>query len=109
MYALTVEQYDEMLAAQGDKCALCETDNSGRNNPDKKWKAGHWNVDHDHEIGRVRGLVCHKCNVRIGAYEGLMADVGEDKLMRYLHPDRFPSVIQLITNDHGVAVDWVRP
>jgi hypothetical protein len=49
---VTVEQYDAMLAAQGGGCAICGT----------KPKTRRLDVDHDHKTGRVRGLLCHRCN-----------------------------------------------
>jgi hypothetical protein len=55
-YGITPEEYDEMLAAQGGKCALCET------LPLTKRLA----VDHDHATGQVRGLLCWSCNGAIG-------------------------------------------
>jgi len=62
-YGITVEQYDAMLAAQNGRCALCRTDKVGD---------GRWNkrlaVDHDHVTGVVRGLLCSKCNIGLGAF-----------------------------------------
>ena len=81
-FGLSIEQYEAMFEAQDRKCALCGTTDNGRTTG--KWKAGHFNVDHCHKTGRVRGLLCHKCNVRIGAYEGLLADVGLHKVVAYL-------------------------
>jgi ribosomal protein L24E len=53
-YGLTIEQFDEMLAEQGGVCAICGTDTPlGR---------GTFHVDHDHQTGQVRGLLCHPCN-----------------------------------------------
>ncbi len=52
-YGLTLEAFDELLVSQGDGCAIC-----GRTDAD--------NVDHDHETGEVRGILCFKCNVAIG-------------------------------------------
>ena len=46
------EQYERLLAAQGGHCALCP------NEP----KTRRLHVDHDHASGRVRGLLCHRCN-----------------------------------------------
>lgn len=53
-YGLTVEQYDIMLVAQSGRCNVCTI-------PMLKP-----NVDHCHETGRVRGLLCWSCNIAIG-------------------------------------------
>ena len=52
-YGLTVEEYDAMLAAQGGGCAIC-----GR--PPRADISLH--VDHDHNTGAVRGILCFRCN-----------------------------------------------
>lgn len=50
-------QYNAMAEAQGHRCALCgEKPNSGRR----------MHVDHDHESGRIRALLCHHCNLLLG-------------------------------------------
>ncbi|MCU1617755.1 MAG: hypothetical protein JWO98_5295 [Frankiales bacterium] len=53
VYGLTPEGYDELLALQGGRCAIC------RNRPGKKKRFA---VDHDHGTGAVRGLLCSNCN-----------------------------------------------
>ena len=58
-FGLTVEQYDAMLESQGHKCALCESKSPGGR--------GRFVVDHCHESGRIRGLLCNLCNVGLGA------------------------------------------
>lgn len=89
-YGLTLEQFDQMVAAQGGKCALCGTDKhgvtgeSGRYDGSRRWLENSWRIDHCHDTGNVRGLLCHRCNTRLGAYEGLIAEVGEAKLREYL-------------------------
>jgi hypothetical protein len=62
-YGLTVDQYEEMYEAQGGKCAICEqAETSLGNNGEIKMLA----IDHDHETGKVRGLLCNNCNRAIG-------------------------------------------
>ncbi len=59
-YGITVDQYDQLLAEQGGGCAIC-----GVAGPE----AARWGVlvvDHDHETGKVRGLLCSNCNCAIG-------------------------------------------
>ena len=56
-YGITPEDYDRMLEAQGGGCAIC-----GR--PPRDDIALH--VDHDHETGFIRGLLCFPCNNALG-------------------------------------------
>ena len=56
-FGITPEDYERRLAQQGGGCAVC-----GR--APKPGKSLH--VDHDHETGYVRGLLCFKCNAALG-------------------------------------------
>ncbi len=60
-YGLTLEQYNEILREQGLGCAICKSGNS-----DMKGKGYLFRVDHDHNTGKIRGLLCHNCNVALG-------------------------------------------
>jgi Recombination endonuclease VII len=62
-YGLTLEQYDAMVAAQEGRCAVCGTDTPG--NARQK----HWRIDHCHDNGHVRGLLCHACNTGLGSFK----------------------------------------
>lgn len=57
VYGITVEQYNEMLNEQGGCCAIC-----GTNEP----TGYNWHVDHNHDTGKVRALLCSQCNQAIG-------------------------------------------
>lgn len=60
-YGITLDEYNGMLKAQGDKCAICDEV------PSEKKKR--FAVDHDHtKSGResVRGILCTKCNFVLG-------------------------------------------
>ena len=56
-FGMTPEEYERRLAQQGGGCAVC-----GR--APKAGKSLH--IDHDHETGYVRGLLCFKCNAALG-------------------------------------------
>ena len=56
-YGIGLEQYEEMLAAQGGGCAIC----GKRPRPDSSL-----HVDHDHGTGEIRGLLCFNCNNALG-------------------------------------------
>ncbi len=57
-YNLDVEEYDRMLVEQNYSCKICETHISNLTKV--------LCVDHCHATGKVRGLLCHSCNVAIG-------------------------------------------
>ena len=59
-YGITWDQYVALLEKQGGKCAVptCTEPPGGRGNT--------YHVDHDHETGKVRGLLCSNCNRALG-------------------------------------------
>lgn len=57
-YGLSLSDYDELLESQGGCCAIC-----GTKQPTGK---GRFHVDHDHDTGNIRGLLCSKCNQALG-------------------------------------------
>src|SRR5262245_52171932 len=61
-YGLNREEYDAMLAKQDGKCAICEK----APKLEGRLSASRLHVDHDTVTGKVRGLLCHNCNVGIG-------------------------------------------
>lgn len=54
-YGLSTGDYERMLAEQGGRCAVC-----------RALPATVLNVDHCHETGLVRGLLCGTCNRALG-------------------------------------------
>lgn len=57
-YGITLERFHDMMEAQGGKCAICK----------QKPERHALNVDHCHATGKVRGLLCHKCNRALGLF-----------------------------------------
>lgn len=53
-YGITPEQFEQMAADQEHRCAICDE--------------AELHVDHDHETGEVRGLLCGKCNKGLGMF-----------------------------------------
>jgi hypothetical protein len=56
-YGISLAEYDAWYKSQDGVCAICLKEEKTREN---------MCVDHNHETGEVRGLLCHKCNSAIG-------------------------------------------
>ncbi len=59
-YGITLDDYDRILVLQNNKCAICNSTSSGKKNNK------YFVVDHCHTTGKIRGLLCHGCNVGMG-------------------------------------------
>jgi Autographiviridae endonuclease VII len=58
-FGITLETFRDLEAAQLGRCAICGGTNS----------SGHaLALDHDHKSGRIRGLLCRKCNLGVGYF-----------------------------------------
>ena len=56
-YGVTPERVEQTIAAQGGACAIC---------------CGEMKrpvIDHDHATGKVRGILCHPCNLKLHPLE----------------------------------------
>jgi hypothetical protein len=60
-YNLTQESVDALLQSQGCKCAICRK-TIGHDRSDT-------HIDHCHSTGKVRGILCRKCNHGLGKFE----------------------------------------
>lgn len=60
-YGLTEKDLTQLFEAQNGSCAICCV--SFATDPSLKRK---YYIDHDHETGEVRGLLCHSCNLVLG-------------------------------------------
>lgn len=78
-YGITSADIFAMLEAQQYLCAIC------RRPPGKKRLA----VDHDHQTGHVRAMLCHRCNLAIGA----LGDSAEtvERAVEYLRHHSLPA------------------
>ena len=76
-YGMTLQDYDARLQAQQHACAIC-----GVSHLDVVKRL---NVDHDHTTGRIRGLLCHKCNRALGLVRDRVSVL--QKMIAYLEQD----------------------
>lgn len=60
-YGLTIESYQKLEDAQNNKCKICGAEGGD-------CRMSRLRIDHCHETGEVRGLICHKCNVGLGQF-----------------------------------------
>ena len=64
---LTLQAYDDLLEAQGHVCALCGQGEMAK----RRGRIRRLCIDHDHVTGRVRALLCNKCNALLGQADDL--------------------------------------
>lgn len=68
-YGVTNEQYVRLLEQQKGVCAICgEPETRIQNN-----RVQNLSIDHDHNTGEVRGLLCSVCNLKLGQFEALQS------------------------------------
>ena len=71
-FNLTEEEYDHMFKQQTGLCLICD-----RTSPQENLM-----IDHDHTTGKIRGLLCRRCNLLLG-YAGDSPDILQ-RAERYL-------------------------
>jgi Recombination endonuclease VII len=86
IYGITLEEKEALFVSQGSKCGCC-----GSSKPDNK---NGWIVEHCHITDRVRGIVCHPCNITIGHLEA--------------NPDRLNAVKKYLEKQEGVPCSAVQ-
>ena len=69
-YGIDYLIYEKLSLAQNGLCGLCKS------------KPLKLEVDHNHETGVIRGLLCHKCNTGLGLIGDSMHSIG--RIIRYL-------------------------
>ena len=67
-YNITIDQYEWMLLENAGLCWICNRPEERKRNPKARYPDA-LHVDHDHQSGMIRGLLCGKCNNGVGAFE----------------------------------------
>jgi hypothetical protein len=70
-FNISLEDYKLMLKNQNNKCKICKKEEVTKN----RLLA----VDHCHQTGKIRGLLCTSCNTKLGWYEN-----NTDQIRKYL-------------------------
>lgn len=73
-YGITLDHFNKMCLEQGDTCAICKKDNSQFTKT--------LFVDHCHKTGKIRGLLCKKCNSGLGFLGETVEDL--ERAIEYL-------------------------
>ena len=83
-YGITLEDFNLLVEKQDGICLICKQP------PNNNKKSDYLYVDHDHKTGKVRGLLCHKCNTGLGCYDDNVLLLEE--AIRYLNLHRGKSI-----------------
>jgi translation initiation factor 2 beta subunit (eIF-2beta)/eIF-5 len=73
LYNITVSDYEKLKKDQNNKCKIC-------NKPERATQSNRIKrlaIDHCHTTGKVRGLLCHSCNVRLSFIEKYKTQIND--------------------------------
>jgi len=69
-FGLDRNEYEKLLRIQDNKCAICNKPQNERiNKKNRESIPRSLHVDHNHETGKVRGLLCGNCNRGLGTFK----------------------------------------
>lgn len=75
MFGMSPEDYEKLIEEQNNQCKIC-----GKNGKDCRYKV--LVVDHCHATGKIRGLLCDRCNIGLGKFKDNLALL--DSAAKYL-------------------------
>ncbi len=61
-YGISLKDFNLMVEKQNGLCLICKKP------PNNNKKSDNLYIDHDHKTGKIRGLLCHKCNAGLGSF-----------------------------------------
>lgn len=71
LYGIGIDEYEDLFEVQGGLCALCRKPEHIIDR--RSGEVVRLSVDHSHETGEVRGLLCRRCNYVVGVIESVDA------------------------------------
>lgn len=83
-HGITIDFYNDLVKKQSGLCAICKS-------PPGLKRIKRLVIDHDHQTGKVRGLLCMHCNAALGK----LGDTKEQllKVLEYLEGEADASVL----------------
>ena len=60
-FGITLKEKEQLFEDQGKCCAICKATQNNKNRD--------WDVDHCHDTGAVRGVLCSNCNRGLGLFQ----------------------------------------
>ncbi len=90
---ITKEEYLQLIKKQDNKCAICFQEESVIQRKDRSISA--LSIDHDHVTGKIRGLLCARCNRALGGFkdseERLLSAINYIRLNNYASTELDPA------------------
>lgn len=90
-YKISLDEYNQMLLDQDLVCAICKKEEVSVDS--KKGKIRDLAVDHCHTTGKVRGLLCWKCNTSLGKFKDSVENL--QRAIDYLNKSREVNTLTL--------------
>lgn len=110
-YDLTPAGFEQLGKSQSWRCRICGTDKPPLPDRGRKnwWTA--WHIDHDHETGKVRGLLCFNCNQLLGQSKDKITVL--EKAVQYLVNHKgtiayLGGTFDLLHPGHLKLIEWAR-
>lgn len=77
-FKISASDYDNMLREQGGGCAVCGSE--------RKKNGSSLQVDHSHETGAIRGILCYRCNIGLGYFKDniILLEKAKNYLQKYV-------------------------
>lgn len=98
-FGIDLREYERMFVLQGGKCAI----HDGEETAEMNGVPMSLSVDHDHETGAVRGLLCRACNVALGGFRE-----NEEFLFKAIDYLRFHKKNQAIPDTNVIPLKGIK-
>lgn len=92
-YHITADQYRKLYEIQKGRCSICGAPDIVEPLSTLILKTRRLSIDHNHITGKVRGLLCHNCNIGIAFLGGDSGTIFLKKAIKYLNSPPFETLL----------------